>query len=286
MTLPLPLSRRPPGVLAGAGLALALAACTPVRHTADVTFVGEVHDNAAHHRMQAGFAAAIDPKAIVFEMIPRDAEEELRTLREEGATREEIAGALHWDTSGWPDFAYYAPILEAAPQARIYGAEVSRETLRAILANPGSEGLALGPGAQGYDLDSPLDPEEEEAREAELQQAHCNALPPEALSGMVKAQRLRDAAIAAATERALDEAGTPVLVIAGNGHVRNDTGAPAFLHARRPWLTMETIGQSEREGVPDGVDSTESLSEDTPFSRLFVSRAVARPDPCAAFRDE
>ncbi|WP_118133353.1 ChaN family lipoprotein [Oceanicella sp. SM1341] len=282
MTLPAALPR--PRLAAALGLAL-LAACTPVRHAADVTFVGEVHDNPAHHRMQAGVSAALDPKAIVFEMIPRDAEEDLYALREEGASRAELAEALDWPNSGWPTFDYYAPIIEAAPDAQIYGAEVTRETLRAVLANPGSEGLILGESPASWGLDTPLPPEEQALREEELQHAHCDALPPEALAPMLRAQRLRDAALAAATERALDEAGTPVLVIAGNGHVRLDTGAPAFLRARRPWLTIDAIGQTEREGMPDGFDSTESLSEDTPFTRLFVSRAVERPDPCAAFRE-
>ena len=41
---------------------------------AQVVFVGEVHDNRAHHEAQVEFARALAPRALVFEMIrPEDA---------------------------------------------------------------------------------------------------------------------------------------------------------------------------------------------------------------------
>ena len=82
---------------------------------ADIVILGEIHDNPAHHATQAAVVAALRPAALVFEMIPQAREAEVNTLREEGAGRDAIAAALDWAKTGWPDFAYYAAILEAVP---------------------------------------------------------------------------------------------------------------------------------------------------------------------------
>src|SRR4051794_8681519 len=91
---------------------------TMARH-ADIVVLGEIHDNPDHHRNQAEIVAALQPAALVFEMIPQAREDEVNTLRSEGASPDAIAKALDWTASGWPDFSFYAPILEAAPKARI-----------------------------------------------------------------------------------------------------------------------------------------------------------------------
>ena len=87
---------------------------------ADIVILGEIHDNPAHHRNQAEIGAALQPAALVMEMIPQAAEDEVNALRAAGAGREEIAAALDWNASGWPDFAHYAAILEAAPKAQAH----------------------------------------------------------------------------------------------------------------------------------------------------------------------
>ncbi|MGB3455497.1 MAG: ChaN family lipoprotein, partial [Litorimonas sp.] len=39
---------------------------------ADIVILGETHDNAEHHRLQAEIIEAISPDAVVFEMVPTD----------------------------------------------------------------------------------------------------------------------------------------------------------------------------------------------------------------------
>ena len=68
---------------------------------ADIVVLGEVHDNPIHHQNQAEIVAALQPAALVFEMIQQDAEDEVNELRAAGARREEIAAALDWANSGW-----------------------------------------------------------------------------------------------------------------------------------------------------------------------------------------
>ena len=203
----------------------------------DVLVLGEVHDNPAHHALQAARVAELEPSAIVFEMLtPAQAGKALPDLRGDPAA---LAKALEWSKSGWPDFEMYYPIFAAAPEAAIYGAQVPRE----------------------------------EAREALQMSAHCDALPPDILPGMVDIQRLRDAALARAVLNALDETGGPVAVITGNGHARRDWGMPAVLEFARSGLEIVVLGQTEDDGPLEG-----------DFDEVISAPAVDRPDPCAAFK--
>ena len=183
---------------------------------------------------------------------------------------EEPDATKTWDGSGWPDFALYHPIFTAAPQARIYGANVPREALRAAIKEGAA--AAFGPDAVRYGLDKALLPEDLAAREAEQSEAHCGALPPEMLPGMVQAQRLRDAALARAAEAALSDTGGPVVVITGTGHARRDTAVPALLALSNPDLRVLSVGQMEADP-----------GADAPFDLWLIAPAPPRDDPCLAF---
>lgn len=235
----------------------------------DVYVLGEVHDNPAHHAVQAERVAEIQPTAIVFEMLT--AAQARKVVPELRGDRAALAGALEWAESGWPDFALYYPIFAAAPGAAIYGAQVPREEARAVF----EEGLAASFGADAarYGLDRPLPATEQAAREALQMAAHCDALPVDILPGMVEIQRLRDAALARAVLNALDETGGPVAVITGNGHARRDWGMPAVLSAARDGLEIVALGQTE-DGAP----------LEGGFDEVISAEAVDRPDPCAAFK--
>jgi hypothetical protein len=144
--------------------------------------------------LQDAVIAAVAPTAIVFEMITA-AEAALVTpdlAVEAGA----LSDTLEWAASGWPDFAMYAPLFAHAVRAAIYGAQVPRDAAQEAFATGAA---AVFPGdAARFGLTEALDPDEQAAREAEQQEAHCNALPEEILPGFVEAQRLRDAALAEA----------------------------------------------------------------------------------------
>ena len=162
--------------------------------------LGEVHDNPAHHVFQTDVVAALDPAAIVFEMVT--AEEARFVTPDLAADAEALSEALGWAESGWPDFALYYPLFRQAARAAVYGAEVPRDVARAAFAEGAA---AVFPGdAARFGLSDPLDPDEQAMREAEQQEAHCNALPEDILPGFVEAQRLRDAALAEAALDALE----------------------------------------------------------------------------------
>lgn len=238
--------------------------------TADIVILGEVHDNPTHHATQAAVVAALKPEALVFEMIPQAREDEVNALREEGSDRETIAAALDWAETGWPDFAYYAAILEAAPEARVFGAGQPRDEVRRAAAEGAA--VAFGPDASTYGLDRPLADADFAAREADMQEAHCDTLPAEILPGMVEAQRFRDASIAdAALWARTMTGGGQVVVIAGSGHADRIRGVPAALGIADPDLAVLSVGQFEAQPEAPG-----------DYDLVLVAPPPARDDPCAA----
>ncbi|WP_245845186.1 ChaN family lipoprotein [Pseudothioclava arenosa] len=238
----------------------------------DIAVLGEVHDNPAHHLNQAAAVAALKPRAMVFEMLtPDQAARITPALR---ADPEALAREIGWEEAGWPDFAIYAPIFEAAPDALIMGAALPREELFKVMEE-GAERY-FGVDAEAFGIDQPYPPELQAELEAEAQANHCNALPETALPGIVEAQRLRDAAFARSLMRARKTTGGPIVLITGSGHARTDLGVPAMLRKAAPGIKLLSIGQLEKiDGVPpEGAQ---------PFDFWIVTEAAPREDPCAAF---
>ncbi len=236
---------------------------------ADVIFLGELHDNPAHHAQQAAYVAELAPTALVFEMLTQ-AQADLVTAE---LTRDEAAleAALGWNDSGWPDFAMYYPIFAAAPEAAYFGAAVPRDVARQAMAD-GMEAAFRGDAA-AYGLTAPLPEDEQAQREALQLAAHCDAMPEEMLPVMVDIQRLRDAELAFSAVQAFEAHGGPVIVITGNGHARKDWGAPVYLMAAAPGMTVASLGQGEDDAPPSGL-----------FDVVETAPTADRGDPCEAFR--
>ncbi len=234
---------------------------------ADVIILGEVHDNPHHHQVQAELIAALQPHALVWEMITQAQAEGLtpQILQDPDAT----ARALDWQASGWPDFSLYAPVFKAAEQAAHFGALVPRaESQAALKAGVASH---FGADAKRFGLDQALPKAEQTVREAEQMANHCNAMPEDILPMLVDFQRLRDTSLAAAAEAALRQTGGPVVVITGNGHARLDRGLAIYLARAMPDSVIRALGQME-DGSIQGQ-----------FDVVLSAPAVPRPDPCLAF---
>lgn len=240
---------------------------------ADIVFLGELHDNPAHHAWQAEAVDALNPKAIVWEMLDS---EEVRAITPaligDAAALED---ALGWADTGWPDFAMYHPIFTAEPEAAHFGAELPREQAGGILRD-GRTSVAIDNADLAALLEADLTPEEAQERQVLQQAAHCGALPPEKLPGMVDVQRVRDTLLAETAIRALQETGGPVAVITGNGHARLDWGAGALAVAalEGTGATVFAVAQGEDDApIPDGI-----------FDLVRSTPAVARGNPCEVFR--
>ncbi|MCR9089124.1 MAG: ChaN family lipoprotein [Rhodobacteraceae bacterium] len=240
---------------------------------ADIVLLGEVHDNAIHHRNQARALEALAPPAVVFEMLSPEQAEFVNGMHARGPS---LGDALGWDDSGWPDFALYLPVFEALGEAKVYGMAVPRSEANEAFGRPPAE--VFGEGAGRYGLDQPLDETQQAAREAHQLAVHCDALPEDMLGGMVAAQRLRDAEFARTTLNALEETGGPVAVITGTGHVRRDWGMPVPLAAAAPDVSVLAVGQLEQTAPDDPPD-------DPPYDLWLVTEPAEREDPCLAFRE-
>lgn len=234
---------------------------------ADVTILGEVHDNGLHHLAQAAAIAAVKPKAVVFEML--SAEQAALITSELLLDQTALKMALKWDDSGWPDFALYYPIFAALGDASIYGAARPRDEVRRAFGE-GAAGV-FGEGAQRLGLDLPL-PDDQMARRAQEQfEAHCEAMPLEMMGGMVEAQRFRDAAFSDVVLRAVTDG--PVVLVAGNGHARTDWAVPFMLTIAAPELSVLSVGMLEQP-----------VTDTPPYDVWLQTEAAVREDPCLAFK--
>ncbi|MEQ6204631.1 ChaN family lipoprotein [Sulfitobacter sp. HNIBRBA2951] len=232
---------------------------------AQIVILGEQHDNPDHHARQAVWVAALDPAALVFEMLtPQQGAQAAAPW----ASQAQLDALIGWSGTAWPSFDMYYPIFAASPDAVIYGAGVPRSELRRALEAP----LADHPLAQRFGSDTAPDGSLQTAREAVQAAAHCGALPEEMLPVMVDAQRLRDMTLADVSLRALRATGGPVVVITGNGHARAAWGVPALIATAAPDVAVFTLAQGE-----DGADVQGA------FSLTLDAPAPERGDPCAAF---
>ncbi|MEM7178172.1 MAG: ChaN family lipoprotein [Pseudomonadota bacterium] len=247
---------------------------------ADVVIIGEVHDNPQHHARQADLVAMLEPAGLAFEMVPKASEEGIDVFRAEGGKPGEIGPAIGWDRLGWPDWRYYRPIFEAAPDAYIAGGATTTAELRTAIRSGADAGF--GEGAIRFGLDLAPDQPVQTAMEAEMITSHCNKLPRSAAAGMVEAQRLRDARFAEAVLRADAAQAGRVVLITGNGHARTDRGVPAYLRIAAPDKKVLSIGQievsSEANSAADYI-----AGDAAPFDFIWFSAKAERPDPCAAF---
>ena len=276
------LSRR--CLLIGAATAALGAGCTvlrvdratwPARLRGDtIALLGEVHDNAALHRLrtEALRRACEDGwrPAVVMEQFDTDRQADLdRSRRERPRDVQYLIEQSAGPRSGWtwPDYEpVIALVLEfelalyAGNLSRGQAARVVREGYGAIFSPPERRDLGL---------DASLDAAWQRAQEREIDTGHCGALPAHLLPAMARAQFARDAVMAQVLGR---HGAAGAVLLAGNGHVRRDIGVPRWLAATTTarWLS---VGYLE-SGQP---------ADPARYDAVVVAAAPQRQDPCAAF---
>ncbi|MCP4073978.1 MAG: ChaN family lipoprotein [Hyphomicrobiales bacterium] len=239
--------------------------------------IGEVHDNIDHHRLQAWLIEQITARAkpaIVMEMISSGKSQILdKYLSGPDAEPAGLGPALDWANSGWPDWTYYQPIAEIAMRSGlpILPGDPDRPLIREI-ARQGIDSLEKAE-QQLLALDSPLSAVLDKALVEDIKDSHCNLLPQAMIGPMVQVQRFRDAKLARAVVDA-DTQGNAgdrtggvgrVILIAGNGHVRNDRGVPWYLIRQQPKATISSVMLLE-------------INSETPnFEELIITDPQGRP---------
>jgi uncharacterized iron-regulated protein len=252
------------------GKPMARAALLDLMRNSDYVLLGEHHDNADHHQLRAGLLAALPaPVAVVMEHLPRGAAPPLsRDLR--GSALLLALQEAGFDARGWR-WPLHEPLFSAIAAAghQLLGGNLPRDLARRTARE--------GPGALPTELRAAIDaaPLAAGARAAlveDLVRGHCGQLPPERAPNMLLAQRGRDAAMAAALIEARNKrTNGPVLLLAGNGHVRRDHGVAQLLQGLQPKARVLSVGFVEAGGtVSPGI-----------FDLTWTTPAMERADPCA-----
>lgn len=237
-------------------------------------FLGEKHDNPDHHVIQATLLQAMTDAglrpAVVWEMIDEDQSPRLaQFLASNPKDGAQMGAAVGWERSGWPDWAIYRPIADAAIAAKLPMGAASPK--RSVLRRPAPTPAFAMPA-------NLLDGLKEE-----LLQSHCGQLPGSALGPMATAQQRRDLAMADSMVSHATADGA--VLIAGNGHARRDRGAPWWL--TRLGVDPSSILSIGLLEVDPGRRTPEALAGlAAQFDLVYLTPRVDSEDPCTKFAEQ
>ena len=245
--------------------------------------LGEKHDNAVHHQLQARVVEALGRAgrrlAVVWEMAEPEHAAALRDARLESV--EALGAALAWEARGWPAWAEHQPIAEAALRHGLpmRPGKPARQLVRSL-----SRGEPLAAGlAERLAWQQPYPAGVEPALLEELQESHCGLLPAEALGGMLKVQRLWDAWMADSLLAAGTATGTGgAVLIAGSGHVREDRAVPWQLRVRGGGEAFTLALVEVAAGREHPADY--AAFDPARFDFVWFTPRVDEKDPCEGLR--
>ncbi len=230
--------------------------------------LGETHDNAEHHRLQAQVLerlVRLDRRPVVaFEQMDTNQQPALdRYLGEHGRDLAGLPGlgdAVRW-SDGWMAWRFYQPIAEVAQGAGlpIIAANLPDATLRTVMRDPAAVDADLAVRTRMHE---PLPAAAALSLERELVAMHCGMTGPAmgpVIQQMAVGQRLRDSAFADALVRF--DRGSGGVLIAGAGHTRTDRGVAWVLRQMQPDVTV--AGVMFREVI-------DALTEPGDYARTLV----------------
>jgi len=270
-----------PGLLLALAALLAACASDPGREPWEprlagdsIVLLGEVHDNAEQHRLRLAllrraFAAGWRP-ALAMEQLDRERQPELERARRErpGDAQHVIDAAA--PASGW-SWDFYRPYVALALEydVPLVAANLSSADAKKIVRG-GLASVFEAAGLTRLGLDRKVPSDWQAAQEREIDAGHCHALPRSSWPAMAQVQFARDAVMAAALR---EHAPRGVVLLAGNGHVRRDLGAPR-------WLPPEEQARAFAVGFLEEGDEPAAGA----FDAVVYTARAERPDPCAAFQ--
>ena len=291
-SVPLPTDRphmRPLRLTLSLVFLAALTGCTSLAPVADweqrlhgdaIVLLGEVHDNAAHHQqrldvLRRAFNAGWRP-AIAMEQFDRERQADLERARREKPRAAQlvidVAGLAGAGARGDWAWDYYRPFVELALEFNVPLIAANLSTAAAGQVVRGGYAAVFDAVAlQALGLATPAPADLQTAQERAMDAGHCGALPPHMIPAMARGQLARDAVMAAIVSR---HAANGIVLLAGNGHVRRDTGMPR-------WLDSALLARTLAVGYLEA--STASAVEQR-FDAVVRTPGVDRPDPCIAFK--
>lgn len=243
--------------------------------------LGEVHDNADHHRLRRDLIAALvrDGRrpTVAMEQFDREYQAALDRAQDAPAPAPAtVKTATHFNEKGW-NWQYYEPIVRLALQQRLPLRAANLSRADAFQVSTGGAVAVLGADkVRALGLDEPLPAAARLKLEQVIEKGHCGKAPRERLAGIVAAQRARDAVMADVLRH---DSGAGAVLIAGNGHVRRDFGVPHYLGSNDIAVVGFLEVREERQAPADYHDR-----RDPEYDYIVFTPRTPRPDPCADIR--
>ncbi|MCV6547660.1 MAG: ChaN family lipoprotein [Cohaesibacter sp.] len=247
----------------------------------DFVLLGEKHDNARHHHIQAELSAAIlqgssKPAALIFEMLEPAHQDSLD--KADSYSLEELGSIVEWEARGWPSWQDYQPIFAKGREA---GAPLfSGNPNRKMLMDIGRGGALSQDDLVGLRWEQDYNEDQRDSLLDELVDSHCGMMGREQMAPLVTLQRLKDAFMGRAMR--LNGKDRPAILIAGNGHVRKDRGVPFFLDQDKETLSVAVLevvrGKIHVENYP--------AFDAKLYDYVWFTPRVDEIDPCEKFREQ
>ncbi|WP_159435522.1 ChaN family lipoprotein [Ectothiorhodosinus mongolicus] len=249
--------------------------------------LGEVHDNRDHqalHRLILLSLAHHERRAsLAMEIFDLDDQPVIDELRARGPVEADaVAEAVGMSDRGWPWPFSRATVQWALDnQLPLIAANLSMSDAMQV-ARQGAETLLSEAQLAALKLPESWNSDREQALTEQIIDAHCGFLPPQHAGGMVMAQRVRDAIMA---RELMAASGQPAVLIAGNGHVRQDLGVPVYLMTHSSQASVLSIGLVEVDAdKPEAMDY--SALQQALYDIVIFTTRQRITDPCDDFREQ
>lgn len=244
---------------------------------ADIVLLGEVHDNGEQHALRlAALRQLIEQgarPAIAFEQFDHERQADIDRARRERPGDVDYLVSAAGGKPSWR-WEFYGPFIALALEhdLPVVAANLSRaDAIRLAMHGWGAVFSAQEQAALGLDR---LPPGLVAAHAKAIEEGHCGVMSQAELERLAPAQIARDIVLARSI-RPYAERG--VVLLAGNGHVRNDIGIAL-------WLSPQERSRAVSLGL---IESEEELSaEDLArrFDHAWRTPSATRVDPCLELR--
>ncbi|QEI06881.1 ChaN family lipoprotein [Pigmentiphaga aceris] len=250
--------------------------------------LGEVHDNAEGHKQRlAALTAAVATgwkPAIAMEQFDREQQPALDAAMAKCADADCVIDAVVPDRKQWR-WDFYKPVITLALREKLplYAANLSRADAGKVMREGVSKAFDIQ-SSRAVGMDRGIPATLQAAQERGLEGSHCGMLPPQFVNGMARAQIARDAFMASVmleARNATPGKPRPVVLLAGNGHVRRDIGVPQWLGHNASFV----VGflEIDNKAPVHGAGTHAQLSQE-PYDRIDRVAVAERADPCIGMK--
>lgn len=241
--------------------------------TAQVIYLGEAHDEPAHHEVQIDvlrrMVRAGRRPAVGFEIFAAGQTNMLEEyLQHTGDANEWLRNAAGWSVAGDPHWGYYGVLLQYARsgELELFGMDLDR-TLRRRITSVGAAGLTVLEQLQLRPTQF-QDAVYRDVMFEQLKASHCGYGDEAFIGRLYDTWLARNDSMAAAIATSLDaDPSRPVVVILGAGHTGYGMGVAERVAHRRPGTRQLNIGL--RSVRPEATQPADYYDDRPPKARRY-----------------